>query len=184
MTGGYKTTNDDGVTVAVPPDGPKCSDRFGPFTIISMYHMRYMANSQLFQALTEKNLSARLAGCNYNRRILTYKACFGLCYVNNQSAEISRHRKELSVDRRRIVRFLKDNFDSMHPEEINSIHSSFDRGDTLYIIGFDSKEKVHFVLAAIMYITCMEGSYINWFAVSHQTNNCDRFGSHANNQPF
>ena len=98
--------------------------------------------------------------------------------------EISRHRPILSAESIKILKFFKDNFDSMHPDEINSINSSFERGNTLYIIGFDPKGKVHFVVAAMMYVTCTEGSYINWFAVSHQTYNHDQFGTFANDQPF
>ena len=35
-----------------------------------------------------------------------------------------------------------------------------------------------------MYATCAEGSYINWFAVSQQAYDTQRFGKYANNQPF
>jgi len=51
-------------------------DHFGPFTIVSLYYLRFMAYSQLFKALTERNLPKLVAGCHFNHRTLTWKAQF------------------------------------------------------------------------------------------------------------
>ena len=51
-------------------------DHFGPFTIILIFYMCAMVYSQLFQALTERNLPKAAAGCQFNGRTLTYKAQF------------------------------------------------------------------------------------------------------------
>jgi len=40
------------------------------------------------------------------------------------------------------------------------------------------------MVAAIMYVSCAEGSYINWFAVTDKTYDTTRFGKSANGQPF
>src|SRR5687768_10486649 len=41
----------------------KFVDHFGPFSIVSMYYMHNMAYSQLFQALTERNIEKISKGC-------------------------------------------------------------------------------------------------------------------------
>ena len=64
---------------SVPSTGTQSQqyvDHFGPFTIVSMYYMRAMAYSQLFQALTEQNLPKAATGCQFNGRTLTYKVHF------------------------------------------------------------------------------------------------------------
>ena len=69
-------------------------------------------------------------------------------------------------------------------EEQNSLELSFNRGKILYIIGFNAKGEDHHIVAAIMYVSCAKGSYINWFAVSQRTYDSARFGKFANGQPF
>ena len=54
----------------------KYVDHFGPFSIVSMYYMRNMAYSQLFQALTERNIEKTSKGCQLNSQTLTYTARF------------------------------------------------------------------------------------------------------------
>ena len=54
----------------------KFVDHFGSFTIVSMFYLCNMAYSQLFQALTERNIKKMSNGCQFNGRTLTYKACF------------------------------------------------------------------------------------------------------------
>ena len=163
---------------------PKYVDHFGPFTIVSMYYMQYMAYSQLFQALTERNLPRTSLGCQFNQRTLTYKAQFRLCHISMSSEERSETKKLVALEKTKILKFIKDNFDSPLPEERDTIELSFDRGEILYIIGFDSKGENHHIIAVIMYVTCAEGRYINWFAVSQRTYNHTRFGKFANEQPF
>src|SRR5688500_2482789 len=70
------------------------------------------------------------------------------------------------------------------PKERQSITSSFERGDAFYIIGFDNTRLVHHVIAAILYVLCLEGTYVNWFAVTHRSYNLNCFGKGSNNQPF
>ena len=69
-------------------------------------------------------------------------------------------------------------------EEREAIEISFDRGEILYIIGFDGNGDNHHIIAAIMYVSCEDGSYINWFAVTQRNYDKDRFGKLANYQPF
>ena len=90
----------------------------------------------------------------------------------------------LGAEKTRIIKFFRDNFDSQIAEERHSLDFSFDRGEILYIIGFDGKGEVHYIIAAIMYVSCKEGSYINWFAVSDKTYDSTRFGKYSINQPF
>ena len=54
----------------------KYVDHFGPFTIVSLYYMRQMAHSQLFKALTERNILKHAIGCQFNKWTLTYTARF------------------------------------------------------------------------------------------------------------
>src|SRR4051812_4593826 len=90
----------------------------------------------------------------------------------------------LGAEKTKITRFFRDNFDQVILEERDSLENSFDRGEILYIIGFDGKGENHHIIAAIMYVSCVKGSYINWFAVSKRTYDSTRFGKYSNNQPF
>jgi hypothetical protein len=54
----------------------KYVNHFGPFTIVLLFYMRSMAYSQLFQALTLRNLPKFISGCQFNSRTLTWKAQF------------------------------------------------------------------------------------------------------------
>ena len=44
----------------------KFVDHFGPFTIVSLYYLHSMAYSQLFKALTERNLQKSVTGCHFH----------------------------------------------------------------------------------------------------------------------
>src|SRR6476660_10549658 len=90
----------------------------------------------------------------------------------------------LGAEKTRIIKFFRDNSDSQIAEERHSLDFAFDRGEILYIIGFDGKGEIHHIIAAIMYISCAEGSYINWFAVSDKTYDSTRYGKFSINQPF
>ena len=90
----------------------------------------------------------------------------------------------LGLEGTKIVKFFRDNFDSVIHEEQDSLELAFNRGETLYIIGFDGKGESHHIVAAIMYVSCAKGSYINWFAVSQRNYDTSRFGKNANGQPF
>src|SRR5687768_3062492 len=90
----------------------------------------------------------------------------------------------LGLENTKILTFFRANFDRVIPEERGSLEMSFERGEILYIIGFDGKGENHHMVAAIMYVSCAEGSYINWFAVTDKTYDTTRFGKSANGQPF
>ena len=90
----------------------------------------------------------------------------------------------LGKENSKILNFFKDNFDQVIHEEQDSLELAFKSGKILYIIGFDGKGEQHLIVAAIMYISCAKGSYINWFAVSQRTYDSARFGKFANGQPF
>src|SRR6476620_3429127 len=90
----------------------------------------------------------------------------------------------VGAEKKRIISFLQENFDSTIVEERHSLDFAFDRGEILYIIGFDGKGEIHHIIAAIMYVSCAEGSYINWFAVSDKTYDSTKFGKFSINQPF
>ena len=149
-----------------------------------MYYLRSMAYSQLFQALIKRNLPTKSSGCNFNGRILTYKARFRLCHSNHTDPDRYRFRTMLAKEKQKISKFFLDNFKSQHPEEKKSISTSFERGETLYIIGFNNKGDAHSVIAVIMYVSCQEGSYINWFVVDQRPYDHSRFGKFANEQSF
>lgn len=57
-------------------ESKKFVDHFGPFTIVSLYYLHLMAYSQLFKALTERNLPKHITGCQFNHWTLTWKARF------------------------------------------------------------------------------------------------------------
>ena len=90
----------------------------------------------------------------------------------------------VGLENSKILKFVRENFDWVIPEERGALEMSFERGEILYIIGFDGKGENHHMVAAIMYVSCAEGSYINWFAVSDKTYDSTRFGRSANGQPF
>ena len=83
-----------------------------------------------------------------------------------------------------MVSFFESNFERMLTEERQSVVTSFDRGNTLYINGFENNPSKYHIIAAILYVTCAEGTYINWFAVSNLGNDKNRFGKFANGKPF
>ena len=80
--------------------------------------------------------------------------------------------------------FFESNFNHLILEEKEPISKSFDRGHTLYIIGFENTGDKYHIIAAIMYIKSPEGAYINWFAVSNSDYDKNRFGKLANGKPF
>ena len=90
----------------------------------------------------------------------------------------------VQAERTKIITFMKDNFERPHLEETDAMEMSFDRGEILYIIGFDGRGEQHHIIAVSMYVSCAVGSYINWFAVSPLTYDSTRFGKHSNNQCF
>ena len=90
----------------------------------------------------------------------------------------------LGAEKTKIIKFFRNNFDQVILEERDSLDTNVDRGEILYIIGFDGKGENHHIIAAIMYVSCVKGSYINWFAVSPLTYDSTRFGKHLNNQHF
>jgi len=166
------------------PKQIKYVDHFGPFTVVAMYYMRNMAYSQLFQALTERNIKKTSKGCQFNTQTLAYTARFRLCHISQSTDKRDSNRQVMGYEKTKIVKFFKDNFDQVISEERDSLENCFDRGEILYIIGFDGKGENHHVIAAILYATCAKGTYINWFAVTQKTYDSSRFGKHANNQPF
>ena len=159
-------------------------DHFGPFTIVPLFYMRAMAYSQLFQALTDRNLPKAATGCQFSGRTLTYKARFQLCHISKSANKRKSIKKYMGAEKTKIITFMKENF--FHPliEERDSMDLSFDRGEILYIICFTGQGDHHHIIAVIMYVSCAKGSYINWFAVSPLTYNSTRFGKYANKQPF
>ena len=68
--------------------------------------------------------------------------------------------------------------------EKQSVSACFDRGDTLYIIGFGNTGETNHIVAVIIYVSSAEGTYINWFAVSGRTYDMNRFGKFATDKPF
>lgn len=64
-----------------------------------------------------------------------------------------------------------------------SIYNSFDRGQTLCIIGFNNTGK-HHAIAAVMHVSSHEGSYINWLVVTNTPYDKSQFGSHADKKSF
>ena len=165
-------------------ESTKFVDHFGSFTIVSMYYMRALAYSQLFQALTERNIMKSSSGCHFNGRTLTYKAHFCLCHIAQSADGRTNTRKILGAEWSKILKFFRDNFNQVIREERNSLENSFDQGNILYIIAFNAAGDYHHTIAVIMYVTCAEGSYINWFAVSQEAYDTQRFGKYANKQPF
>src|SRR5687768_9285965 len=93
-------------------------------------------------------------------------------------------RRMVGLESTKILKFIRENFDRVIPEERGALDLSFERGEILYIIGFDGKGESHHMVAAIMYVSCAKGSYINWFAVTDKTYDPTRFGKSANGQPF
>lgn len=153
----------------------KFVDHFGPFTIVSFFYMHSMAYSQLFQSLTNRNLPKFIKGCQFNGRTLTWKARFWLCHISASSLKRSEIKGILDLEYGKIIRFIRENLKWVVPEERGALEMSFERGEILYIINFDGKGENHHMVAAIMYVSCAEGSYINWFAVSDKTYDRTRF---------
>ncbi len=186
LIGGLETSSEVGQKDATHSTTIKYADHIGQFTIICMYYMQFMAKSQLFLSLTEKNITKKGIKCHFNQKNLMYNARFQLCHVKYEPGKKLTHgeSKVLSLKSKKISTFFKDIFNSLMPKERQSIMYSFEKGDALYIIGFDITGKIHHVIAAILYVLAPEGSYINWFAVTHQSYNHDRFGRGSNDQPF
>src|SRR5687768_17905126 len=69
-------------------------------------------------------------------------------------------RRMVGLESTKILKFIRENFDRVIPEERGSLELSFERGEILYIIGFDGKGENHHMVAAIMYVSCAERSYL------------------------
>ena len=93
-------------------------------------------------------------------------------------------RHMVGLESTKILKFIRENFDQVILEERGSLELSFKREEILYIISFDGKGENHHMVAAIMYVSSAEGSYINWLAVSDNTYDTTRFEKSANGQPF
>ena len=76
LTGELEEDSDKVKAASSTTQSTKYVDHFGPFTIVSIYYMRQMAHSQLFKALTERNILKHALGCQFNKWTLTYTARF------------------------------------------------------------------------------------------------------------
>ena len=161
----------------------KYLNHFGPFTVISLYYLRTLATSHLFAALALRNLPTNSKGCVFHGTTLLNKSRFHLCYVLPRHQDRS-YKKFFDPEKLKMKSFFEDNFNTLLPEEKDSVSKSFDRSHTLYIIGFENGGTVYHVIAVIMYVSMPDGSYINWFAVSSLKNDKKRFGRFANEKPF
>ena len=76
ITSSYKENVNEGDAASSAAEGQQYVDHFGPITITSLFYVRAMAYSQLFQALTKRNLPQKVDGCHFNQKTLKYKARF------------------------------------------------------------------------------------------------------------
>src|SRR5687768_8712524 len=73
----YDKLGDDTIDASAPSTTSKSTkfvSHFDPFTIVLLFYMHSMAYSQLFQALTNRNLLKFITGCQFNGQTLTWKA--------------------------------------------------------------------------------------------------------------
>jgi hypothetical protein len=84
-----------------------------------------------------------------------------LCHISKSAEKRERTKQILGVEKTKIVLFCKNNFDQVILDERQSLEKCFDRGEILYIIGYDGKGENHHIIAAILYVSCAEGTYIN-----------------------
>ena len=112
---------------------------------------------------------------------LTYKAQFRLCHVSHLANKRAKSRKPLGAEKTKIITFIQSNFEQVIHEEKDSLDLCFERGEKFHIIGFIGQGDHYHIIAAILYISCAKGSYINWFAVSPLAYDSTRFEKHSNN---
>ena len=54
----------------------------------------------------------------------------------------------------------------------------------MYIFGFETNPNIRQIIAAVLYVSCEDGTYVNWFAVSNKMYDKRKFSGKASDQPF
>lgn len=160
-------------------------NHFALFTIIALYYLRAMVTTHLFEGLASRVLSKRTSQCKFYGISLMYKLRIRLFHVSPSSYDTPlKLKKACGAEEKRLKEFFAANFSTMLADEQHFMLQSFIRNHTLYIIGFENGGKTNHIIAAIMYVSCAEGTYINWFAVSLGSFDKKTCGRFANNKPF
>ena len=157
-----------------------------PFSIIPLFYLRGVSRSQLLQQLSQRTLPSSVSPCILNGIQLPSLMRFHVCHLsfNSEIIDYRTRSKNENKERNKLKKFFPLCFDQFLLDDHRAIDQSLKRGNALYICGMDNSGKSSHIIAAVLYISTKDGSYINWLAVTRSNFDKLRFGRLATDKPF
>lgn len=158
----------------------------GPIHILALFYFSRIMNSKLLCGLCDQALTSRNNQPSFDGNNLSTKHRLHLCHIGQDKGANSHNLRHATFpkEKRKLLNFFLSCFDRSSPEEKLSMEHSVNHGQAFYIIGFGASPEQHNVIAAVLYVICDQGSYINWLAVTTNSFTPQPYGKYTTGKPF